>query len=281
MSKVILCAGQRAGKPYTVKTSGVRVYTIEELCYCLKKDLDLLDEDMIDREMAVFIKNDLGFMERGAMLEEMVITKADLKSRLVVIFCTCDYFDRDEITELCRELDELASMSGVGRMKRRADKYMADGKTTEAVAQYRAILADPGAHELAPAEYGNVLHNIGIGEIRARSYAKAADDFREAYERNESIESLKCYFYALKLGHNEKLYVSEALRLLDSNDLMNTIENELAQADDRASSSSDYEQIDKLRVLYQQGRTGEFEKLSDTVIMALKTRYRNKTGTML
>ncbi|MBR4726181.1 MAG: hypothetical protein IK071_10430 [Lachnospiraceae bacterium] len=274
MSKVILCAGRTAETPYVLKTSGVRIYTIEELCYCLAGSLDMLDESVIDREMALFIKNDLGFEERGSLLEEMVLTKADLKSRLVVIFCTGDYFDRDEITKLCDDLDELAKMSRIERLKRRADRFMQDGNVRKAAAEYRQILADKDCTNLTQVEYGNILHNIGIADIRARLYTRAADDFREAYERNENPESLKCYLYSLKLGHNEKLYVSEAMRLLDSSDLLRQIENDLENADDKASGSGEYEQIDRLKILYQQGRTREFEKLSEDMISTLKARYR-------
>ena len=275
MSRVILCAGKKAQKPYTVKASGVRVYTIEELCYCLKKDLDLLDESMIDRELALFIRDELGFEERGKLLEEMVLTRADLKSRLVVIFCTGDYFDRDEITAICSELDELSGLSKAALKKRRADRYMEAGNINEAVAEYRGILSDPDSSAFSQVEYGNILHNIGIGDIRKRDFARAAEDFREAYERNENTESLKCYLYALKLGHNDEMYVSEAMRLLDSSELLRTIEEELENAGEKAACSSEYEYIDRLRVLYNQGRTNEFERLADDIISTMKARYRS------
>ncbi len=278
MSRVILCTGSRADRPYIVKTSGVGVYTIEELCYCLRQSLDLLDESVIDREMALFIKNDLGFEERGALLEEMVLTKADLKSRLVVIFCSCDYFDREEITQICSELDELSSMSRIGRMKRRADKFMESGNLKKAAEEYRSILADQDSSELLQTEYGNILHNVGVIDIRSRLYKKAADEFLEAYERNENNESLKCYLYALKLSHNEKLYISEAMRLLDSSELVQTVEHELEEAEEKAVESSEYEQIDRLKVLYHQGRTVDFERLSAGIIGTLKARYRSSNG---
>ena len=96
MSRVILCTGKTARKPYVLKSSGVRVYTIEELCYCLRDQLDMLDEGVIDREMALFIRDELGFAERGDLLEQLILTKSDLKSRLVVIFCTGDYYDEND-----------------------------------------------------------------------------------------------------------------------------------------------------------------------------------------
>lgn len=274
MGKVILCAGRRAATPYMLKTSGVNIFTIEELCYCLRSQLDMLDESVIDREMALFIRDELGFAERGKLLEQLILTKADLKSRLVVIFCTGDYYDEQEINLICRELDELAVMSQTGRRKRRADKYMAEGYLRDALREYRGIITSGAAGDLTPVEYGNILHNIGVIDVRSARYDEAALMFREAYERNESEESLRSYLFSLKLGHKDKEFMNEAMRLLDNGELLKHIEAELESVDERLEMTGELDQVDRLKVLYQQGRTSEFDRLADEMIMAMKTNYR-------
>ena len=274
MGRVILCASGHAQKPYVMKTSGVRVYTIEELCYCLKQDLDLIDDNTVDREMALFIRDELGLTERGNLLEELVLSKADIKSRLVVIFCSADYFDKDEITAICEELDELAHMIPIRRRKRRADSLMEQGRVSEAAAIYRTIAQDVDAGGLSQEEYGNVLHNIAVHDIRSRMYDKASRMFREAYERNDNKYSLKCYLYSLKLGHNESLYINEAMRLLDSSEMVKTVESEIEQANEKAVGGAGMEEFERLETLYRQGLTGEFDRLAGEMIGALKARYR-------
>ncbi len=274
MGKVILCSGARAQRPYVLKTSGVRIFTIEELCYCLRAQLDMLDEGIIDREMAMFIRDELKFRERGNLLEQLILTKADLKSRLVVIFCTGDFFDEAEIKNICNELDELSGMSAVGRRKRRADKYMSEGYYRDALEEYRSILDSADRNSLLPEEYGNIMHNVGVIYIRSARYDVAANMFLAAYERNESEESLKSYFYALKLGHRDKEYMSEAMRLMDNGDLLSNLEKEMANAGDRIELTGELDLIDRLKVLYQQGRTTEFDRLADELIGGLKSGYR-------
>ena len=275
MSKVILCAGKKAVRPYTLNTSGVNVYTIEELCYCLRAQLDMLDEGMIDREMALFIRDELGFEERGDLLEQLVLTKADLKSRLVVIMCTGDYYDEGEIRKICDELDELAGMSAAGRRKRRADRYMQGGYYKDALKEYRGIISSVEGSTLSAQDYGNIMHNIGVINVRSARYDVAAEMFLEAYERNESRESLKCYFYALKLGHREGDYMKEATRLLDNGELIKKIEEDIENATARIETAGEFGQLDRLKVLYQQGRTSEFDRLSDEMITVLKSGYRS------
>ncbi len=275
MSKVILCAGKKAKRPYTLKTSGVNVYTIEELCYCLRAQLDMLDEGMIDREMALFIRDELGFTERGELLEQLVLTKADLKSRLVVIMCTGDFYDEAEIRRICDELDELAVMSAAGRRKRRADRYMQGGYYKDALKEYRGIISSTEGGTLSAREYGNIMHNIGVINVRSARYDVAAEMFLEAYERNESRDSLKCYFYALKLGHRENEYLKEAARLLDNGELLKKIEEDIENATSRIETAGEFGQLDRLKVLYQQGRTSEFDRLADEMITVLKSGYRS------
>ena len=274
MGKVILCAGKKAKRPYTLKTSGVNVYTIEELCYCLHDQLDMLDEGVIDREMALFIRDELGFAERGDLLEQLVLTKGDLKSRLVVIFCTGDYYDENEIRQICKEIDELAVMSPAGRRKRRADKYMVGGYYKDALREYRAIIASDGGNALDALDYGNIMHNIGVIYVLSARYDLAANMFLEAYERNESPESLKCYLYSLKLGHRDTEYYKEAARLLDNGELLLKIEGNIEDASVRAEAGGELDQLDRLKVLYQQGRTSEFDRLADEMIAGLKSGYR-------
>lgn len=273
MSRVILCAGKRALKPYVLKTSGVAVYTVEELCYCLRDQLDMLDENVIDRELALFIRDELGFTERGELLEQLVLTRADLKSRLVVIFCTSDYFDEDEIRKICDEVDELAVMSPIGRRKRRADRYMSEGYFKDAAAEYRAIEA-MGAEGLSDPEHGSLLHNLGVIDVRMGLYDSAATLFRRAFDYNASQESLKSYFFALKLGHRDSEYLSEAMKMFDNGDMLEDLENEMERLSERAEQSGELDQAERLKMLYQQGRTSEFDRLADEMIEGLKSRYR-------
>lgn len=274
MGKVILCSGKKAVRPYIFKASGVKVFTIEELCYCLRSQLDMLDENMIDREMALFIRDELDLAERGTLLEQLVLTRSDLKSRLVVIFCSCNYYDENEIHEICHELEEISSMSAAGRRKRRADRYMTEGRYSDALHEYRSLVGSADGSQLQQNDYGNVLHNIAVIDIRNGRFDAAATGFLEAYSHNGSQESLKAYFFALKLGHNETAYVNEAMRLLDNGEQLNGLEEEMKRMNEKAETAGEFSQIDRLKVLYQQGRTSEFDRLADEMITELKRSYR-------
>lgn len=46
MSRVHLCLGRLADNPYTFEKSRVRVFSIEELCFFLRENAYLLDENI-------------------------------------------------------------------------------------------------------------------------------------------------------------------------------------------------------------------------------------------
>lgn len=276
MGKVILCSGKKADEPYMIHELGVEVETIEELCYCLRQNLDMLEVSAVDRDMAVFIRDSLGLVERGKILEQLILRRSSLKDRLVAIFCSCDFYDEQEIREICLEIDEIGRMSNSERRKRRADRYMLDEKYSEAAAEYRAIISGSAMNELSEYEYGNILHNLGVFEIRRGEMEEAIHLFIDAYERNGNDESLKAYLSALKLTKNSGRYRSEVQRLVNNVSLFNEIENEVNLAEEDFEQSNESGEITRLKVLWQQGRFSEAKRLSGEIITRLKHMYRNE-----
>lgn len=280
MSRVVLCTGNRAKTPYLIKALGVRVYSIEELCYALGKNLDVLDETVIDRDMARFMIHELGLTQRGELLEQLILTDAGIVDRLVVILCSCDYYSEEEIRNACSELEKILKLSKIGRMKKRADRFMSENHYQDAQREYKNVLDSPNCRDLGPEGYGAVLHNLGVIEGSSGQFDEAAEYFLEAYERNESEQSLKNYLFALKLGHHEDMYISEALKLAENRRILEEVENELEITEENAEQSSELAQMNRMKGLLAQGRASEFERLSGEVIRELKKRYREDVETL-
>lgn len=276
MGKVILCAGKKSGEPYIVRGIGIGVWTIEELCYVIRQNLDIIDITAVDRDLAVFIRDELNLVDRGKLLEQLILQRAPLKDRIVAILCSCDLYDEQEIRVICLEIDEISRMSSAERRKRRADRYMLQENYTEAAAEYRSILASTSAGELSEEAYGDILHNLGVFEIRRGEMEEAIHLFLDAYERNNREISLKSYLYALKLTKNSGRYRSEVQRLVNNVSLFNEIENDVNLAEEDFEQSSESGEISRLKVLWQQGRFSEAKRLSSDIIIRLKHLYRDE-----
>ena len=276
MGKVILCAGKRSVNPYMISAVGMNVSTIEELSYCIRQNLDLMDSGTIDRSLAAFIRDDLGLTERGRYLESLIASRASLKDKLLTIFESCDYFDAQELKRISSEIDELSKMSNLERRKKRADRMMRQGKLSEAATEYRSILDNPALNELTDVCRAGILHNLAIFEIRRGDMDEAARFFLDAYEHNGNIESLKSYLYTLKLSKNNARYSDEVKRLEVDVRVYNEVENRMHLIEDNFEQSSNYNEINRMKVLWQQGRYSEEKRLSGEIIDRLKLVYRRE-----
>ncbi len=274
MGKVILCAGKTAEKPYVLDFVGIGVLTIEELCFCLRQSLDIIDSSAIDRNLAAFVKNDLGMSKCGSRLENLIGSRVSLKEKLMCIFESCDYYDEQELEKISSEIDELSRMSGIERRKKRADKQMYQGRITEAAAEYRSILGSSGIGELSDDGMGEILHNLGIYEIRRGDLEEAIRLFLDAYEHNGYRETLKAYLFALKLTRNNTRYSDEVKRLEIDPKLYSEIENGMHSVEEDFEQSSNYTEINRMKVLWQQGRFSEEKRLSGEIIDRMKHVYR-------
>lgn len=276
MGKVILCAGRRSEKPYVLSALGIYAESIEELCFCLRQNLDIIDSASIDKNLASFIGEDLALYDRGRLLESLIRSRSSLKEKLMAIFESCDYYDTQELKKISSELDELSKLSTLERRKKRADKQMKQGHLSEAAAEYRGILSSSQVSELNDAGMGEILHNLGIFEIRRGDTEEAIRLFLDAYEHSGNRETLKAYFFALKLTKNTSRYADEVKRLEIDPKLYNEIENAMRSAEEDFEQSSSYTEINRMRVLWQQGRFSEEKRLSGEIIDRMKHVYRKE-----
>ncbi|MBR4344661.1 MAG: hypothetical protein IKP88_18490 [Lachnospiraceae bacterium] len=276
MGKVILCAGKKADTPYIVSSVGIYAETIEELCYSIRQNLDLIDSGAIDRNMAAFIRDDLGLKDRGKLLESLIYSRASLKDKLMSIFESCDFYDSSELKKISSEIEELSRMSSLERRKKRADKLMHQGKVNEAAVEYRSILENPAVQELSDVCIGGIMHNLAVFEIRRGDNDEASRYFLEAFEHNMDRESLKAYLYTLKLAKNNNRYADEVRRLEVDPRLYNEIENHMHSVEEDFEQSNNYNEINRLRVLWQQGRYSEEKRLSSEIIDRMKHIYRKE-----
>lgn len=274
MGKLIMCAGKIAEKPYEFKSSGVRIYSMEELCYYIYHNVDTITEELFHKELIVFIKEQLGLAERASFLENLIEKKAGVKDIVVSIFCSADYYSEEEIKQLLAQIDLLYSLNSAQRKKRHADYCFQREQYKVAMREYRHLLTSKESQKLTPIEYGDVLHNIAVLEARSGAFLLAADRFLEAYERNERTESLKQYLYALKLGKQEVLFEREMKRMVENQMIYEDMKKELYHVVETEEYTASYQGVIKLQELKEQGKMQEYYLLVDHILEDLKQKYR-------
>ena len=107
MSRVHLCLGRLADNPYTFEKSRVRVFSIEELCFFLRENAYLLDENIFTRGLFDWIGKECALPDLGQKLNMLLKNKEKPESFVTVIFEYTGYFDDREIRETQHLVEEI------------------------------------------------------------------------------------------------------------------------------------------------------------------------------
>lgn len=276
MGKFILCCGREAKIPFHFELTDTNVYTIEELCYYLYQNIYTITEDNFSMELVSWLRDELGMEEIGDKLRGLIENKNDLKDIVVSILCSSDYYTEEEIKSLIIVMDSIGGLPAVKRRKLKADNYLAYHNYIKAAEGYEKILNSDDASSLTCEDYGDILHNLSIARLHTTSFGEAADGFKEAYSRNHSEASLKQYFYALKLGRQDKRFLEEASNLQVSEEKLQEYISVINRTMMEAEELKEYKTLEKLKQYKEDGRVGDYYHNIDALMYSWKQEYRKE-----
>jgi len=274
MGKLILCSGVTTKRPYGFASTGMRVYSIEELCYYLYHHVYLVEEGMFCDALIDWIETELKLKDRAEKLRLLKTQKADVKTLVTVIFCSADYYTEYEIKSVLKMLDEIIGMPMIKRNCMKANNCLKDGQFSEAAAEYDRILNSEEAVNLSPEEYGDILHNMAVAMVHITGPGEASELFCQAYERNHSEESLRQYLYSLKLSNNDTLFEEKAKEYQISEERLGSITSYLDQKSDEANYTEMMVELQHLKQWKVQGKMSEYYNKLDEVIDSWKSKVR-------
>lgn len=275
MGKLILCSGERTNKPYLFTSSGIRVYSMEELCYYIYHHVYYVDEEMISDTLIDWIDTELKLTERAAKLKQLKQMNADLKTLVTVIMCSADYYTEYEIKSLLKLLDEITDMPFIKRKCLKAGFSLKSGNYHEAAAEYERILNSQEAALLSPEEYGDLYHNLGVAKAHTTGLLEAAEMFCQAYERNHREESLKQYLYALLLSGRQELFQEKRREYFISAELEQELVDRLDQWKDEANSTTLLQELIQMKEEREQGSQNLYQRAKE-LADSWKERVRPK-----
>jgi tetratricopeptide (TPR) repeat protein len=274
MGKLILCSGERTTRPYGFPASGIRIYSIEELCYYLYQHVYMIEEDMLSEDLFDWIGMELKLTERAEKLKQLKRQKADVKTLVTVILCSADYYTEEEIKAVLKILDTVIGMPSIKRHWIKANYYLKNGQYMEAATEYERIISSRDAAELTPEEYGDVYHNLAVAKVHMTGLNEASRLFCYAYERNNKEESLIQYLYTKKLCNNDSSY-EELISLYQiSEELDQSVRDLMQEKDQEIQNSEQLQILEELKQLKCQESSDEFYQLVDDMLEAWKTKIR-------
>ena len=274
MGKLIVTTGNYAKTGYLLKNTKQNIYSIEELCYSIMKNPELCEDYLYDDGLADYIRVSMGLKERGALLADLIRRDAPLKDLITVVFCSCDYFTKEEIEEFLQEQSKMERREEWVRTKNKADSYLLHGNYRDAIMNYRMLLTEKESFGITSETLGDIYHNLAIALLHTDGFGEAADYFREAYERNHREETLKQYLLALRFSGDRVMYESalDIYQVTDS--VARWLDVAYFQTELETQEISDFNDMNTIRHLLREGKINEFYGNVKRMTEQMKEQYR-------
>lgn len=206
MGKVLLCTGDYAKTPYSFEELGVKIYSIEELCYVLKENAFFLDRSIVNKRLVKWIDEELKLPKLAAALYPLLQKKTDPGTFTGIILTYVHLYENNVIKKTETIYREGNGLNNYEKQKNRLDYLLEEGRYNTVIREYDKLLTQ------LPKEDKNlraaVLHNKGVAYCRLFWFGEAAREFHEAYELTGDEEYLLRFLSAKRMQLPEKEYIA-------------------------------------------------------------------------
>ncbi len=276
MGKLIQCSSHIAKKPYHFRLTDTNVYSIEEVCYYIRHNIYMMQEEVFNSDFAVWLRDELGMKNTARKIENMLYDHRNLKDIVVTLCCSCDYYDEAEINEIIHIIDRTSNLPIRKRQKIEADNFLQCGSYQKALEGYEHILRSDDMLRADITEYGAIYHNIGVSLANLGEYGKAAVAFSHAYEKGKDENALKSCIFAYLLGGDENGCKEICKKFDVQEDTIQAIKQEYLRKNEASHASKDVRRVQGLKNLLKSGNLTEYYDKVNSYIYRWKEEYRSE-----
>lgn len=275
MGKFILCAGPLAKEPYHFALTNTNVYSLEELGYYLYHNIYTISLRTFDQAFFKWVAFELKREDLAEKWKKICEVSSDIKDIVVSILCATDYFTKLEIESLIKTVDRINGLLPVQRKKMEADNYLKYEEYEKALQVYKEIVMSDSAKQLSAVDFGNMLHNMAVIHVQLKAFEQAEREFKQAYSLNQNEESLREYFYLLKLQQKETEFMQQVLEYDLSEEKVQSFIEGLDAVYEQAEQTKEYKKIMGLPAMKEAGKVGDYYYAIDTMIFQWKQQYKH------
>lgn len=277
MSQIILGTGRYAEEPFFVEKFYVNLYSVEELCYLLVEKAELLDQELMRRELVQWLDEQCGLDRLAHTLYALLNQNGSIVAFAGTILEYVNLYPPEIVEQTERIIKDNEGLSPYERKKAKADYMLQNRKYQKALRQYYSLLAQ--VPETDRQLLAGIRHNMGAACAGLFMYLQAAEWFMQAYETDSDQESLELYLAALRMHYEEKEYITFIADHPEYHDASLRVERKMEQAYGQFEGTDENRMLFTLQVFKEEGSSTagsdapyyqEIEKLTQ----GLKEKYR-------
>ena len=206
MGNLILCHSKKADRPLEITRIHSRIYTMEELCYYLCKNLYLVDYTIINDKLCDWLREELEVVELAEKLQMLIEEENAAEKFVLHILEYSKIYSESELMHVQNVLEKLKTQKDIERQKYKADNLLESGEVAAAILVYKAILREERDETIEEKFYGTIYANLGAAYGRSLIYEESAKMYEEAYEILRDPAMVTAYVYACSCYMQKKEY---------------------------------------------------------------------------
>lgn len=279
---VMVCVGGYAEEPYVLPKLGLRIYCMEELCYCFKENAFLLDTSIMNDELLDFIRKDCQLPGLAQILYPLVHQKGSLSGFVSQILAYVGLYGQETMQQVEDVLRAGSGLSDYEKQKLQADRLVEQKRYEEALKGYDWLLGQirenqemevPALQELT----AGILHNKGVVHARQMLYGQAAEMLYQAWKTSGKREDYFAdYLAARRMQLPERDYVALVAEYPDWYQASLRVERAVEATDQAWRDTPEYKRLMHLRSQRSEGDMSEYHEENDRILQALKNDYRRR-----
>lgn len=274
---MILGTGRRAENPYYVERFYVNLYSVEELCFLFVDRAELLDGEIIQREMVRWLDEECGLGDLAHELDALLNRKGSTAAYVGVVLEYVNIYPPDVIQRTEEIVRSNEGLSPYERQKAKADYLLGEKRYLAALQQYQNL-----AHTVPDSEkllLAKLYHNMGVACAAMFLYGQAAEWFQKAYETDGKREGLTMYLAALRMGQQENAYIDYIAAHPEYHDLSLEVERMVKRAEGSFEGTDENRMLVTYQVMKDEGAgaigssTPYYEEI-EKLTAGMKSSYR-------
>ncbi len=281
--KAYVQTGNTAKAPYYFKKLDIMVYTMEELCYVLRREAFLLGNEIMEDALVRFIGEECGLEELAGEIHLLIHQKGTLSSLVCMIQRYVGLYTKEEIAQMEETLKMSSGMSDYEKKKMQMDYLVEKKRYSAANDAYDSLLKE--LHEL-PGELleansnvmAGILHNKGVALAGLMRYDEAGECFLKAYELKGDKESFMAFLGAKRLTLSQTEYVALVAEYGEQYADCLAFEKSFDRLNEQWQQTAECSRLKELRALRAIGEQKKYYSESEKVVGLLKDRYRSSVG---
>ncbi|MEY8353813.1 hypothetical protein AALB39_10695 [Lachnospiraceae bacterium 54-53] len=264
-----LCRQEPVKHPFYFEGLGVRLYSSQELCYVIYNNPLLVMDGFVDKNLLLFIRDDLDMPFLAAKLEKWQQSGEEEDELLAVILHECDYYNAAEVSRFRQRLTGYRRLPAAEFLKEKADFLFSGKQYGKAAAEYRKVFELPGTERGEGAFQAKIYNNLGAAYARLFMTEKACQAYQKSFDLVKSNDVLKRICHLSRW--NGGLALNERFQALMTDELKQECESEREKADEAAAGA---DSLLELEDLFRKDPIKRFQGAGE-LVRKWKQEYRN------